>query len=46
MFKHGLRTFTTAALRSAEASTAYNTKVSTAQGWVNGLTEGNLTSIF
>ncbi|KUL92563.1 hypothetical protein ZTR_02352 [Talaromyces verruculosus] len=39
MFKHGLRTFTTTALRSAEASTAYNTKVSTAQGWVNGLTE-------
>ncbi|KAF3406474.1 Cysteine synthase 1 [Talaromyces pinophilus] len=39
MFKHGLRTFATTALRSAEASTAYNTKVSTAQGWVNGLTE-------
>ncbi|RAO68589.1 uncharacterized protein BHQ10_004601 [Talaromyces amestolkiae] len=39
MFKHGLRTFATTALRSAEASTAYNTKVSSAQGWVNGLTE-------
>lgn len=44
MFKHGLRTFATTALRSAEASTAYNTKVSSAQGWVNGLTEGKLTS--
>jgi cysteine synthase A len=40
MFRRGLRTFATTALRSAEASTAYNTKVSTAQGWVNGLTEG------
>lgn len=45
MFKHGLRirTFATTALRNAEASTAYNTKVSTAQGWVNGLTEGTRT---
>jgi cysteine synthase len=43
MFKHGLRTFATTALRSAEASTAYNTKVSHAQGWVNGLTEGKTT---
>lgn len=40
MFKYGLRTFASTALRSAEASTAYNTKVSQAQGWVNGLTEG------
>ncbi|QKX61362.1 uncharacterized protein TRUGW13939_08510 [Talaromyces rugulosus] len=39
MFRRGLRTFATTALRSVEASTAYNTKVSTAQGWVNGLTE-------
>jgi hypothetical protein len=46
MFKHGLRTFATTALRSAEASTAYNTKVSTAQGWVNGLTEGRDSSTF
>lgn len=40
MFKHGLRTFATTALRSVEASTAYNVKVSKAQGFVNGLTEG------
>ncbi|KAL1974911.1 hypothetical protein VTN31DRAFT_5115 [Thermomyces dupontii] len=39
MFRQGLRTFATTALRGAEASTAYNTKVSQAQGVVNGLTE-------
>jgi hypothetical protein len=42
MFKHGLRTFTTMALRSAEASTTYNVQVSKAQGMVNGLTEGRM----
>lgn len=30
----------TTAIRSAEASTAYNIRVSQAQGIVNGLTEG------
>lgn len=44
MFRQGLRTFATTALRSAEASTAYNTKVSQAQGVVNGLTEGTISA--
>lgn len=40
MFRRGVRQFATTALRSAEASTPYHTRVSKAQGFVNGLTEG------
>ncbi|KAJ5980973.1 pyridoxal phosphate-dependent enzyme beta subunit [Penicillium waksmanii] len=39
MFRQSIRRFGTTALRAAEGSTAYATKVSTAQGYVNGLTE-------
>lgn len=42
MFRQSIRRFGTTALRAAEGSTAYATKVSTAQGFVNGLTEGNV----
>lgn len=40
MFRRGVRQFATTALRSVEGSTPYHIKVSTAQGVVNGLTEG------
>lgn len=40
MFRQSIRRFGTTALRAAEGSTAYATRVSTAQGYVNGLTEG------
>jgi len=40
MFRQSIRRFGTTALRAAEGSTAYCTRVSTAQGVVNGLTEG------
>lgn len=41
MFRQSVRRFATAASRAAaEGSTAYCTRVSTAQGVVNGLTEG------
>lgn len=41
MFRQSIRRFGTTALRAAgEGSTAYATRVSTAQGVVNGLTEG------
>lgn len=40
MFRQSIRRFGTTALRAAEGSTAYCTRVSTAQGAVNGLTEG------
>lgn len=42
MFRQSIRRFGTTALRAAEGSTAYATRVSTAQGYVNGLTEGIL----
>jgi hypothetical protein len=41
MFRQSVRRFATTAVRAAtEGSTAYCTRVSTAQGVVNGLTEG------
>lgn len=41
MFRQSVRRFATTAARAAgEGSTAYCTRVSTAQGVVNGLTEG------
>lgn len=39
MFRQSIRRFGTTALRAAAAET-YTTRVSTAQGVVNGLTEG------
>ncbi|KAJ6185338.1 cysteine synthase [Penicillium mononematosum] len=39
MFRQSVRRFATTAARAAEGSTAYCTRVSTAQGVVNGLTE-------
>jgi cysteine synthase A len=45
MFRQSVRRFATTAVRAAaEGSTAYATRVSTAQGVVNGLTEGMSTS--
>jgi hypothetical protein len=45
MFRQSVRRFATTAVRAAaEGSTAYATRVSTAQGVVNGLTEGISTS--
>lgn len=45
MFRQSIRRFGTTALRAAgEGSTAYATRVSTAQGVVNGLTEGMCSS--
>lgn len=41
MFRQSIRRFGTTALRAAgEGSTSYGIRVSTAQGVVNGLTEG------
>lgn len=40
MLRQSIRRFGTTALRAAEGSTAYGVRVSQAQGYVNGLTEG------
>lgn len=40
MFRQSVRRFGTTALRAAEGSTGYAVRVSQAQGYVNGLTEG------
>lgn len=40
MFRQSIRRFGTTALRAAAVETSYTTRVSTAQGVVNGLTEG------
>lgn len=42
MFRQSIRRFGTTAVRAVEASTPYHVRVSGAQGFVNGLTEGTV----